>query len=187
MSEKTYFHRFASPVGSLLLLSDGEALTGLYTPRNGEPQSPASEFIEEEAPFREVARQLDRYFAGELTTFDVPLKLTGTPFQKAVWSELLTIPHGVTISYRELALRIQCPGAVRAVGAANGKNPVGIIVPCHRVIGAAGDLVGYAGGLDCKLWILSHEGALSNTATAKKSLQMELYGSWTARAVAATR
>ena len=109
-----------------------------------------------------VRQQLDAYFAGELQTFDLPLHMAGTPFQKQVWQGLLTIPYGTTISYAELARRIGRPGASRAVGAANGRNPIGIIVPCHRVIGANGTLTGYGGGLDRKEWLIAHEaGALS--------------------------
>src|SRR5262249_7022034 len=97
------------------------------------------------------------FFAGELRTFDLPLGMHGTPFQKQVWQGLLTIPYGTTMSYAQLAARIGRPGASRAVGAANGKNPIGIIVPCHRVIGANGTLTGYGGGLDRKQWLLTHE------------------------------
>ncbi|MFE7602913.1 methylated-DNA--[protein]-cysteine S-methyltransferase [Streptomyces sp. NPDC057494] len=108
-------------------------------------------------PFGEVIRQLDAYFAGELTAFDLPLNLTGTPFQLRVWEQLLRIPYGETRTYGELAEELGNPGASRAVGLANGKNPVGIIVPCHRVIGAGGSLTGYGGGLDRKQRLLAFE------------------------------
>jgi len=173
MTNHFFFHRHPSPIGPLLLLSDGAALVGLYTAGHDEAGGPIdawsraarsrvapSDAVEDRSPFREVGEQLDRYFAGELTRFDVPLRLDGTPFQRAVWSELVTIPWGTTRFYGELAARLGNPRAVRAVGAANGRNPVSIIVPCHRVIGASGDLVGYGGGLDCKRWLLAHERAL---------------------------
>ncbi|MEV6246586.1 methylated-DNA--[protein]-cysteine S-methyltransferase [Streptomyces sp. NPDC051742] len=108
-------------------------------------------------PFGEAIRQLDAYFAGELTEFDLPLHLIGTPFQVRVWEQLLRIPYGETRTYGELAEELGNPAASRAVGLANGKNPVGIIVPCHRVIGAGGGLTGYGGGLDRKQRLLAFE------------------------------
>ncbi|SEC08834.1 methylated-DNA--[protein]-cysteine S-methyltransferase [Streptomyces sp. TLI_105] len=108
-------------------------------------------------PFGEAIRQLDAYFAGELTAFDLPLNLIGTPFQLRVWEQLLRIPYGETRTYGELAEELGSPGASRAVGLANGKNPVSIIVPCHRVIGAGGGLTGYGGGLDRKQRLLAFE------------------------------
>ncbi|MEU6623219.1 methylated-DNA--[protein]-cysteine S-methyltransferase [Streptomyces litmocidini] len=108
-------------------------------------------------PFGEAIRQLDAYFAGELTEFDLPLNLIGTPFQLRVWQQLLRIPYGETRTYGELAEELGSPGASRAVGLANGKNPVSIIVPCHRVIGAGGGLTGYGGGLDRKQRLLAFE------------------------------
>jgi methylated-DNA-[protein]-cysteine S-methyltransferase len=108
---------------------------------------------------RETIRQLRLYFAGELRQFDLPLELIGTDFQKRVWNALLTIPYGETRSYTEIALQIGAPRAVRAVGAANGRNPIPIIVPCHRVIGASGSLVGFGGGLEWKRKLLDLEGS----------------------------
>ncbi|MFJ4870295.1 methylated-DNA--[protein]-cysteine S-methyltransferase [Streptomyces sp. NPDC088757] len=108
-------------------------------------------------PFREAIRQLDAYFAGELTAFDLPLHLVGTPFQLRVWERLSLIPYGETRTYGELAEELGSPGAPRAVGLANGKNPVSIVVPCHRVIGAGGGLTGYGGGLDRKQRLLAFE------------------------------
>jgi methylated-DNA-[protein]-cysteine S-methyltransferase len=183
MSNRVFFHRQPSPVGPLLLVSDGAALIGLYTPGHGAPRATPPDGIEDPAPFRDVAAQLDRYFASQLVHFDVPLRLDGTPFQRAVWSELIAIAHGTTISYRELAARIGNTRAVRAVGTANGRNPVSIIVPCHRVIGADGTLVGYGGGLDCKRWLLTHERALQQ-ASAQLTLG---YGSSAARAAAVAK
>ena len=109
--------------------------------------------------FTEILGQLDAYFAGRLTEFDIPVKLDGTEFQRRVWSQLQAIPYGETISYGELARRVGSPKASRAVGLANGRNPVTIIVPCHRVIGSNGKLTGYGGGLDRKTWLLDHEAA----------------------------
>ena len=110
----------------------------------------------------EARRQLDAYFAGELRCFDLPLELEGTPFQRQVWQQLLSVGYGQTASYQEIAVAIDNPKAVRAVGAANGRNPVAIIVPCHRIIGSGGraKLTGYGGGLWRKEWLLRHEGAL---------------------------
>ncbi|MFJ4342346.1 methylated-DNA--[protein]-cysteine S-methyltransferase [Streptomyces sp. NPDC088915] len=108
-------------------------------------------------PFGEAVRQLDAYFAGELTAFDLPLHLVGTPFQLRVWERLSLIPYGETRTYGELAEELGSPGASRAVGLANGKNPVSIVVPCHRVIGAGGGLTGYGGGLDRKQRLLAFE------------------------------
>ena len=183
MYSRIFFHRKSSPVGRLLLVSDGAALVGLYTPGDDESRHVPSDGIDDPSPFREVSAQLDRYFAGELRDFDVPLRLGGTSFQRSVWSELVAIPYGTTIAYRELAARIGSPRAVRAVGAANGRNPVSIIVPCHRVVGANGDLVGYGGGLDCKRWLLAHERALA-PAGARRTLA---YGSSAARATAVAK
>jgi methylated-DNA-[protein]-cysteine S-methyltransferase len=183
MSNRIFFHRQASPVGPLLLLSDGAALIGLYTSRGGAARAAPPGALEDPGPFRDVSTKLDAYFAGRLTHFDVPLRLDGTAFQRAVWSALMAITHGTTISYRELAARIGNPRAMRAVGAANGRNPVSIIVPCHRVIGAGGELVGYGGGLACKRWLLDHERA-QGTADARPT---RAQGSSVARAAAVTR
>lgn len=114
---------------------------------------------------QEATRQLAEYFAGDRTEFDLPLDLRGTEFQRQVWASLATIPYGETISYAEQAERLGRPSAVRAVAAANGKNPVGIVVPCHRVIGSDGSLTGYAAGLPVKRWLLAHEGARAAAPT----------------------
>ncbi|MXY93143.1 MAG: methylated-DNA--[protein]-cysteine S-methyltransferase [Caldilineaceae bacterium SB0670_bin_27] len=110
----------------------------------------------------EVRRQLDAYFAGDLRSFDLPLELDGTPFQRQVWQQLLSVDYGQTASYQDIAVAIDNPKAVRAVGAANGRNPVSIIVPCHRIVGSGGraKLTGYGGGLWRKEWLLRHEGVL---------------------------
>jgi methylated-DNA-[protein]-cysteine S-methyltransferase len=184
MQSRIFFHRHPSPVGPLLLLSNGAALTGLYTPGSSTSRSVPAGAIEDLSPFRDVSTQLERYFAGKLAHFDVPLHLEGTPFQRAVWSMLGAIAYRTTLSYRDLARQIGNPRAVRAVGAANGKNPVSIIIPCHRVVGADGSLVGYGGGLDCKRWLLEHERA---RAPARGACRIESYGSSAARVTAVAR
>ncbi|MEU4209442.1 methylated-DNA--[protein]-cysteine S-methyltransferase [Streptomyces sp. NPDC026206] len=147
-----------SPYGPLTLVAAEGVLCGLYM--TGQRHRPPEESFGDRAddgPFPEAVRQLEAYFAGTSTRFDLPLSLTGTPFQRRVWEGLLEIPHGRTVSYGELAARIGAPGAARAVGLANGKNPIGIIVPCHRVIGAGGSLTGYGGGLERKRRLLTFE------------------------------
>ncbi|MDX3053702.1 methylated-DNA--[protein]-cysteine S-methyltransferase [Streptomyces sp. NE06-03E] len=146
-----------SPYGPLTLVATDGVLAGLYM--TGQRHRPPEETfgIPDPGPFTEALRQLDAYFAGELTEFDLPLHLHGTPFQRSVWAELRRIPYGETRSYGELAELLGKPGASRAVGLANGKNPIGIIVPCHRVIGASGGLTGYGGGLERKQRLLSFE------------------------------
>lgn len=150
---------FKSPIGPLVLCSDGVNLTGLYTGRLNEEAAPADEWQldDEAAPFADAKQQLAAYFQKSLKVFDLPLKLAGTDFQRAVWNELLNIPYGEVISYGEMARRLDNPNAVRAVGLANGRNPVSIIVPCHRVIGANGSLTGYGGGLPRKQFLLGLE------------------------------
>ncbi|MET7416935.1 methylated-DNA--[protein]-cysteine S-methyltransferase [Streptomyces rubiginosohelvolus] len=146
-----------SPYGPLTLVATDGVLSALYmTDQRHRP--PEETFgVPAPEPFGEVIRQLGEYFAGDRTAFDLPLNLAGTPFQRSVWAELLKIPYGETRTYGELAEELGKPGASRAVGLANGKNPVGIIVPCHRVIGASGSLTGYGGGLDRKQRLLAFE------------------------------
>lgn len=146
-----------SPVGPLTLVAADGRLTGLYMER--QRHRPAEEtFGEPNAePFAEAIAQLREYFAGDRTVFDLPLALTGTPFQERVWAALREIPYGQTVSYGRLAESLGRPTAARAVGMANGRNPVGIIVPCHRVVGASGALTGYGGGLDRKELLLDFE------------------------------
>ena len=155
------FHTIDSPIGRLLLTADEQALTGLYMEPH--PRLPASA-VHDPAAFAEVAAQLDAYFAGSLTDFDLPLAPSGTPFQLRVWEALRAIPYGETCSYRELAEAVGKPAAVRAVGAANGRNPISVIVPCHRVIGADGSLTGYGGGLDRKRILLELEAGIATLA-----------------------
>ena len=146
-----------SPIGELLLTGNGNALSGLHMTegRRRVRIDPAWQRFEE--PFAAVGAQLTEYFAGERTRFDVALDMAGTQFQPRVWTELETIPYGETISYGELARRVGQPSAARAVGLANGRNPVAVIVPCHRVIGADGSLTGYGGGMERKRTLLGLE------------------------------
>ncbi|MFE6485381.1 methylated-DNA--[protein]-cysteine S-methyltransferase [Streptomyces sp. NPDC057757] len=147
-----------SPYGPLTLVADEGALCGLYMV--GQRHRPAEESFgarDDDALLDEVTDQLAAYFAGELKEFDLPLRLDGTPFQQGVWEQLRLIPYGETRSYGELAEVLGNVGASRAVGLANGKNPIGIIVPCHRVVGANGSLTGYGGGLDRKQRLLDFE------------------------------
>ena len=146
-----------SPVGDLRLTATDGRLSGVAMRDQRHAPTTSKEWVRDDGWFRDVAAQLAAYFAGEVQTFDVPLGLVGTDFQRRVWSGLLEIPYGTTISYGELARRVGNPKASRAVGLANGRNPVTIIVPCHRVIGAHGDLTGYGGGLERKTWLLRHE------------------------------
>ncbi|HEY2679135.1 MAG TPA: methylated-DNA--[protein]-cysteine S-methyltransferase [Steroidobacteraceae bacterium] len=153
-----------SPIGRLMLTSDGEALTGLYMNlRQGKPlKRPAAgdDWVQNATldPFPAAIRQLKEYFAGARRVFDLPLSLQGTDFQRRVWRELTKIPFGETWSYGQLAKRIDNPKGSRAVGLANGRNPIAIVVPCHRVIGADGSLTGFGGGIERKQWLLAHEG-----------------------------
>jgi len=162
----TIFTRFPSPLGELVLTASETALTGVYFPTS--PFVPPRHEVERgpggEAPRGEVLararEQLTEYFARTRTTFELPLDPTGTPFELRVWEELRAIPFGATRSYGEIARRLGDVRLTRAVGAANGKNPIPILVPCHRVVGAKGELTGFGGGLDRKRWLLEHEGAL---------------------------
>lgn len=150
-----------SPIGTLLLAGDTGALQSIWFQGGRHAETPDPAWVPDERPFREVIRQLDAYFTGRLIRFDVPLAPSGSPFQQRVWRQLLEIPYGDTLSYGELASLIGRPGAARAVGAANGRNPIPIIIPCHRVIGSTGTLVGYGGGLRIKSRLLALErGAL---------------------------
>lgn len=144
-----------SPVGWLRLVAEGGVLVALHM--EDEAGGPAGPSSAAEPVLDEACRQLSAWFAGERTAFDLPLGPAGTPFQRAVWRALRDIPYGETRSYQQIAAAIGRPAAVRAVGAANGQNPLALIVPCHRVIGASGALTGYAGGLERKRWLLGHE------------------------------
>ena len=146
-----------SPIGDLLAARDDVGLTEVQFPAGRHPQVARTGWVRDDAAFDDVRDQFARYFAGSLTEFDLPLNPVGTAFQKRVWAALVQIPYGETRSYGKTAVAIGVPSASRAVGLANGRNPIPIIVPCHRVIGANGSLTGFAGGLDTKRWLLSHE------------------------------
>jgi len=159
----TLYIQIPSPIGPLLLDGTEHALQGLHM----SPAAPLPGWREAREPFSQAIEQLDQYFAGERTEFDLELDMRGTQFQNDVWNALLTIPYGETRSYGEIARQIGRPDRARAVGAANGSNPVSIIVPCHRVIGSDGSLTGYGGGLPRKRFLLDLEagvGSLNLTA-----------------------
>jgi methylated-DNA-[protein]-cysteine S-methyltransferase len=153
-----YYDDMPTPLGRLRLVVDDEgALTCVDLPTSRHFHAAAVGGVHDVARLAHVRAQFEAYFAGKLLAFDLPLNARGTPFQQQVWRALRMIDYGETESYAGLAACIGRPTAVRAVGAANGANPLAIIVPCHRVIGADGNLTGYAGGLDAKRWLLAHE------------------------------
>lgn len=152
-----YYCFLKTPIGELLLAGDAEGLTLVGFPQGSMRREPEEDWIFNERPFAEARAQLTDYFAGRRKVFDLPLKPTGTDFQRQVLAELQRIPYGETASYSDIATRIGRPKAVRAVGAANGRNPIPIIIPCHRVIGAHGDLTGFGGGLATKEALLRLE------------------------------
>lgn len=148
----------SSPLGRLLLLATRDALAGVYLPGQRPPHRPdAPECAEPHPVLDRAADELDQYFRGRRTGFSTPLAAAGTDFQRAVWNALAAIPFGERRSYMWVAREIGRPRAFRAVGTANGRNPLPIVVPCHRVVGAHGALSGYAGGVDVKRWLLDHE------------------------------
>jgi methylated-DNA-[protein]-cysteine S-methyltransferase len=161
MNTTKHMFRTPSPLGTILLVANasGDALSGIYL--DGQKYFPAGIDSFRESPrlplFRDAATQLREYFAGTRTTFDLPLAPEGTAFQRDVWSAISTVPFGTTISYGELARRCARPSAVRAAGAATGRNPLTIVIPCHRIMGSGGALTGYAGGLDRKRALLALE------------------------------
>jgi methylated-DNA-[protein]-cysteine S-methyltransferase len=146
-----------SPYGPLTLVADDGVLCGVYMQHQRHRPAEDTFGTRDERPFAEAEAQLEAYFAGELTEFTLPLRLHGTPFQRRVWEHLRTIPYGETRTYGQLATALGNPKASRAVGLANGKNPIGIIVPCHRVVGTDGSLTGYGGGLERKKRLLDFE------------------------------
>jgi methylated-DNA-[protein]-cysteine S-methyltransferase len=155
--DETHFTYFDSPIGRLLLVGQAGFLKGILFPGEHEPYPLDPGWRRDQESLRPAVEQLQAYFRGELRQFDLPLAPQGTPFQQKVWEALRAIPFGKTISYSELAERAGAPGAVRAVGAANGRNPIPIVIPCHRVIGKDGSLTGYGGGLPIKSFLLDHE------------------------------
>lgn len=154
---RTLYCEIDSPIGRLRLSGDGERLAALAMETERYPAIGVADWRRDDRSYPEARAQLAAYFAGELRHFELALGPVGTPFQQQVWTALLEIPFGATESYGALARRIGAPQAARAVGLANGRNPIGLIVPCHRVIGAGGDLTGYGGGLPRKRWLLAHE------------------------------
>jgi methylated-DNA-[protein]-cysteine S-methyltransferase len=159
----TTYTRLKTPLGTLLAIATGGTLVGLHF--EGGQHVPEIERNWREdpkaVPFAECARQLSEYFAGKRMCFDLPLAPHGTPFQERVWREIARVPHGETITYGELAARAGSPGSARAAGAATGRNPLSLVVPCHRIVGTGGALTGYAGGIGRKEKLLEHEGALA--------------------------
>jgi methylated-DNA-[protein]-cysteine S-methyltransferase len=158
-----YYCYTTTPVGDLLLAGDEGGLSMIGFPKGKMRRDPEPDWIFNEKPFVEARRQLGEYFAGDRKQFDLPLKLSGTDFQVRVLEELQRIPYGETTSYGAIAKSIGRPKAMRAVGAANGRNPIPIIIPCHRVIGSGGDLTGFGGGLDTKAALLRLEAEHSDS------------------------
>jgi methylated-DNA-[protein]-cysteine S-methyltransferase len=147
----------SSPLGDLIMWGEAGVLTGLEFTDSSQAAGVEARCDRDDGAFADVAAQLRAYFAGELRTFDVRLVLHGTAFQQRVWNALRDIPYGATTTYGTLAVGLGNPKSMRAVGLANGRNPISIIIPCHRVIGADGSLVGYGGGMQRKEWLLAHE------------------------------
>jgi len=179
--ETLYWHEIDSPIGRLLLAGDGERLVQVCFQSGPRPQQPRDGWIADQRPFRTAIAQLGEYFAGRRRGFELALAPRGTEFQRRVWRALADIPFGRTISYGELARRIGKPSASRAVGLANGANPLPIIVPCHRVIGADGSLTGFGGGLPIKRRLLALEGAGEDEVGPQENFK------WTAAPPAAAR
>jgi methylated-DNA-[protein]-cysteine S-methyltransferase len=171
-----YYSFLESPIQRLMLTSDGQSLTGLrMIERRHAPAITSDWKLDDKArPFTEAKQQLAAYFNGELTEFDLPLCLHGTEFQQTIWQNLVKIPFGTTLSYGEMARRIGNPNGSRAVGAANGRNPISIIIPCHRLIGSNGKLTDYGGGLERKEWLLVHE--YSHRQTSRLALSSHQIG-----------
>lgn len=153
----TYYHYHNTQIGELLLAGNGEQLMLLGFPSGKMRRRHEADWVADAGPFSEVCLQLDGYFSGDRKEFDLPLRPEGTAFQESVWDALRQIPYGETWSYGELAARIGKPKASRAVGAANGVNPIPVIIPCHRVIGSSGKLTGFGGGIETKRLLLELE------------------------------
>ena len=163
-----------SPVGALTLVADGDELIGVYFSNAALVASPPLGWVHDERRLRPAAVQLAEYFAGQRTRFELPLAPRGTSFQRAVWAALLAIPYGETTSYGELARAIGKPTGSRAVGAANGRNPLSIVIPCHRVIGADGSMTGYGGEISRKRILLDHEARVLGIRPAARDRQLDL-------------
>jgi methylated-DNA-[protein]-cysteine S-methyltransferase len=149
---ETYATQLDSPIGKVLLVGRDGAVCGLYLDRDANPAWSAAG-----GRLDDARRQVEEYFEGTRTTFDLRLEPTGTPFQLAVWEALLDVGYGETASYADIARQIDKPTAFRAVGAANGRNPISLIIPCHRIVGSSGSLIGYGWGVERKSWLLAHE------------------------------
>ena len=156
--ESSYTAYYESPIGLIEIMGTAGAVTALNFVAERRLRPVTNSYLEE------ALRQVDQYFCKKRRQFDLRLSLAGTPFQIMVWEQLTAVPYGATASYKDIARAIGKPAAVRAVGAANGRNPVSLIVPCHRVIGADGSLIGYGGGLWRKEWLLKHEGAMRSSS-----------------------
>jgi len=167
-----YWHQIESPVGKLLLAGDGMRLKLIHFQSGGHARTPSADWVRDAAPFSSAVNQLGEYFAGRRRSFDLPLAPRGTEFQLIVWAALTRIPYGETLSYGELARRIGRPHASRAVGLANGANPLPIVVPCHRVIGADGSLTGFGGGLDTKRTLLALERSQAGARSGEPQLEL---------------
>jgi len=158
MSESTIFYSYTKSIcGEILLACSEEGLTHIHFQEGKRPMQPKQDWVRDVEPLRDATDQLLAYFEGTRVNFDLPLAPAGTPFQLRVWEALKTIPCGKTVSYADIARAIEQPTAVRAVASANGRNPLPIVIPCHRVIGSDGKLRGYAGGLAIKQKLLDHE------------------------------
>ncbi len=161
MSEHiTYYAYLDSPIGQILVAGDGDAVSCISFTTGHLVRQPDPEWVDDAAPLRAATEQLEQYFAGERRRFDLRLAMEGTVFQKRAWEVLLTIPYGEAWSYGQVAEALGSPGSARAVGRANATNPLPLVVPCHRVVGADGTLTGFGGGLSAKQWLLRFEGAL---------------------------
>ena len=171
MKAVIYFDRMASPLGDMVLASDGDALSGAWFDgqRHQPAIGPAWQRRQDLSILRRAAAEFAEYFAGERTEFDLPLAPIGTPFQRDVWHAIADVPFGRTIAYRELAARAGRPGSIRAAGAATGRNPLSIVIPCHRIVGADGALTGYAGGLPRKRSLLELERSVLAAATVPRT------------------
>ena len=152
-----HYSQYQSPVGQLLLVGDNDAIHKIEFPNDRKPVEPCVEWEKSDLMFSTLSHELDAYFEGSLQHFSVALSPEGTEFQRNVWNALLDIEYGETCNYRDIASAIGKPTASRAVGSANGANPIPIVIPCHRVIGANGTLTGFSGGLHTKHWLLTHE------------------------------
>lgn len=157
MSAVLWFCELESPIGPIQLAGDERGLAHVVFARERHPRRGREHWRRDEAPLREAKRQIEAYLAGELRDFDLPLRIEGSAFQQRAWLALRSIPYGETRSYAEQARLIGAPSAVRAVGAANGRNPLPLVLPCHRVIGADGALTGFGGGIEAKRWLLAME------------------------------